>query len=83
MLITETAIARIAHLSPDGPFKFSTHGSLDQGFHVDLVANAEPLQFDVTISSDPWIIADLTSVSHLSGRTVDVVDDEFIITNRT
>jgi hypothetical protein len=83
MHITETAIARIARISPDGPFKFSTHGSLDQGFHVDLAANAEPLPFDVTISSDPWIIADLTSVSHLSGRTVDVVDDEFIITNRT
>jgi hypothetical protein len=83
MHITEIAIARIAHISPDGPFKFSTHGSLDQGFHVDLVPNAEPLPFDVTISSDPWIIADLTSVSHLSGRTVDVVDDEFIITNRT
>ena len=83
MLITELAIARIAALSPDGPFKFSTHGSLDQGFHVDLVANAEPLPFDVTISSDPWIIADLTSVSHLSGRTVDIVDDEFTITNRT
>ena len=82
MIITQLAINKIASISPDGPFKFSTHGTLDQGFHVDLVPNADPLQFDVTISSDPWIIADLTSVSHLSGRTVDILDDEFIITSR-
>lgn len=82
MIITEFAIARIASISPDGPFKFSTHGSLDQGFHVDLAANAEQTAFDVTINSDPLIIADLASVSHLSGRTVDVIDDEFVISNR-
>lgn len=82
MILTQIAIDTIAELSPDGPFKFSTHGTMDQGFHVDLTANAEQLPFDVTINLDPLIIADLTSISHLSGRTVDVVDDEFVISNR-
>ena len=79
MIITEAAEERIRLLSPDGPFKIETHGSMDTGWHVDLVPNAESTSIDVTISSDPWVIADFLSVSRFALNTIDVVNDEFVL----
>lgn len=79
MNFTPSALHGIGLLSPDSPFKFALHGSMIEGFHLDLVSNAEPLASDVTISFDPPIIADLASVSYLTGRTIDLIDNEFVI----
>lgn len=84
MIITKSAEIQIGLLLRDGPFKLSASGSFSQGWHVDLIANAEPLGTDVTICSKPWVIADLLAVSQLSGRTLDFnpVTDEFVISMR-
>lgn len=81
MHITNSALRMIEILSPDAPFKIEVHGTMVNGFHVDLVSNASQSQFDVTINSEPLIIADLASVSYLTGSTIDLIDNEFVIRN--
>jgi len=79
MEITPAALRVIERISQDSPFKVSVHGSMILGYHLDLIANSEPLPNDVTICTDPWVIADLPAITYLMNRTLDCTNDEFVI----
>ena len=85
MRITLSARSKILSLSSKGlPFRIQVTGSIEAGSHVDLVPHSPMVENDVTICSEPLIIADFQTVNHLVNQTVDFDynTEEFIISNR-
>jgi Fe-S cluster assembly iron-binding protein IscA len=82
MNITHNARNKISELcSPNSPFRIAVTGSMINGNHVDLIANATALSSDVTICTSPAVVADFASINFLTGQTIDFdySTEEFII----
>lgn len=82
MNITNAALSRIDRLLGEGEsLRIQATGGIGQGYHVDLIFDTEPSALDVTMSSEPLVIADFSTVAHLTDRTIDFdfSTEEFVI----
>lgn len=88
MNISKSASSKILDLTSDEkPFRIQITGMLlhgVHGVHVDLIPNAEHQPNDVTIWTEPLVIADFASVNFLTNRELhfDQLQNEFIIVER-
>lgn len=80
MHITLCARSKILNLTEAGNF---FRINVSSGSHIDLILNADVTLNDVTISSVPHIIADVSTVLKMVGRSIDYdySTKEFVISN--
>jgi len=70
MNITLCAKSKILNILEEGKaFRVQSH--VEAGPHVDLIPNSEVTAFDSTISHTPLIVADVLTVIHMAGRSID------------
>lgn len=85
MHISLCARSKILQLTSVGKcFRVLSTGLNHAGSTVDLISDAEPSEFDVTISHIPRVIADLATINEMLNQDIDFDYklDEFIISNR-
>lgn len=70
MIITLCAKAKILKLL-DEEKAFRIQSCVGAGSQVDLIPNSEVTEFDSTISCVPLIVADITTVTRMVGRSID------------
>lgn len=85
MLITLCARAKILELlEPGKSFRIKAIGSESAGSHIDLVSDSAPMPFDSTISVQPPVLADMSTVLLMIDKIIDYdyVNAEFVISKR-
>lgn len=70
MKITLCARSKILKLLDEGK-AFRIQSCVEASPRVDLIPNSEVTAFDSTISCIPLIVADVLTVTHMAGRSID------------